>query len=39
LNDNDLKPWQQKMWCIANIDGEYIARMEDLLDLLISVEK
>ncbi|QND69290.1 IS630 family transposase (plasmid) [Mesorhizobium loti] len=33
LNDNDLKPWQQKMWCIANIDGEYIARMEDLLDL------
>ena len=33
LNDNDLKPWQQKMWCIATIDGEYIARMEDLLDL------
>ena len=33
LNDNDLKPWQQKMWCIANIDGEYIARMEDILDL------
>jgi hypothetical protein len=21
------------MWCIAKIDGEYIARMEDLLDL------
>jgi transposase len=33
LDDNDLKPWQQKMWCIAKIDGEYIARMEDLLDL------
>ena len=33
LDDNDLKPWQRKMWCIANIDGEYIARMEDLLDL------
>lgn len=33
LHDNDLKPWQQKMWCIAHIDGEYIARMEDLLDL------
>lgn len=31
LDDNDLKPWQKKMWCIANIDGEYIARMEDLL--------
>jgi hypothetical protein len=33
LDDNDLKPWQKKMWCIANIDGEYIARMENLLDL------
>ena len=33
LDDNDLKPWQKKMWCIANIHGEYIARMEDLLDL------
>ena len=33
LDENDLKPWQKKMWCIANIDGEYIARMEDLLDL------
>ena len=33
LDDNDLKPWQKKMWCIANIDGEYIARMEDILDL------
>jgi transposase len=33
LDDNDLKPWQKKMWCIAKIDGEYIAPMEDLLDL------
>jgi transposase len=33
LGDNDLKPWQKKMWCIAKIDGDYIARMEDLLDL------
>ena len=33
LDDNDLKPWQKKMWCIAKIDGDYIARMEDLLDL------
>ena len=32
LDNNDLKPWQQKMWCIAKIDGEYIAHMEDLLD-------
>ncbi|MDR3439520.1 IS630 family transposase, partial [Telmatospirillum sp.] len=33
LDDNDLKPWQKKMWCIAKIDGDYIARMEDLPDL------
>jgi transposase len=33
LDDNDLKPWQKKMWCIAKIDGDYIARMENLLDL------
>jgi hypothetical protein len=33
LEDNDLKPWQKNMWRIAKIDGEYIARMEDLLDL------
>ena len=33
LDENDLKPSQKKMWCIAKIDGEYIARMEDLLDL------
>jgi transposase len=33
LDDNDLKPWQKKMWCIANVDGEYIARLEDVLDL------
>jgi transposase len=26
LDDNDLKPWQRKMWCIVKIDGEYIAR-------------
>ncbi|WFT90895.1 helix-turn-helix domain-containing protein (plasmid) [Rhizobium leguminosarum] len=22
LDDDDLKPWQRKMWCIAKIDGE-----------------
>jgi transposase len=33
LDDNDLKPWQKKMWCIAKIDADYIACMEDLLDL------
>ena len=33
LAENDLKPWQQKMWCIPKVDAEYVARMEDVLDL------
>jgi transposase len=33
LSENDLKPWQRKMWCVPKIDGEYVARMEDVLDL------
>ena len=33
LEENDLKPWQQKMWCVPKIDAEYVARMEDVLDL------
>jgi len=33
LAENDLKPWQKKMWCIPNLDAQYVARMEDVLDL------
>ena len=33
LAENALKPWRQKMWCVPKIDGEYVARMEDVLDL------
>jgi transposase len=33
LAETDLKPWQQKMWCVPKIDAEYVARMEDVLDL------
>src|SRR4051794_37321390 len=33
LADNDLKPWRKDMWCVPKIDGEYVARMEDVLDL------
>ena len=33
LSENKLKPWQKKMWCIPAIDAEYVARMEDVLDL------
>jgi len=33
LAENGLKPWRQDMWCIPRIDGEYVACMEDVLDL------
>jgi transposase len=33
LNENDLKPWQKDMWCIPTVDADYVARMEDVLDL------
>jgi transposase len=33
LAEMELKPSQEKMWCIPNINGEYVARMEDVLDL------
>jgi transposase len=33
LAENKLKPWQQKMWCVPKVDYEYVARMEDVLDL------
>src|ERR1041385_8192254 len=33
LAENGLKPWRRDMWCIPKIDGEYVARMEDVLDL------
>jgi transposase len=33
LANNDLKPWQHKMWCVPSVDAEYVARMEDILDL------
>ncbi len=33
LSEMDLKPWQKKMWCIPKVDGEFAARMEDVLGL------
>jgi transposase len=33
LAENALKPWRKDMWCIAQVDGTYVARMEDVLDL------
>lgn len=33
LHDKQLKPWQHKMWCIAKVDGDFVARMEDVVEL------
>ncbi len=33
LAENELKPWRRDMWCIPQVDGNYVARMEDVLDL------
>lgn len=31
LKSHNIKPWQQKMWCVPRLDEEYIERMEDVL--------
>jgi transposase len=33
LAENDLKPWRKDMWCVPHLDAEYVARMEDVLDI------
>jgi len=33
LGESKLKPWRHKMWCVPEINGEYVARMEHVLDL------
>lgn len=33
LAENELKPWLRKMWCIPKVDSEFVARMEDVLEL------
>lgn len=33
LAEKKIKPLQEKMWCIPNVDAESVARMEDVLDL------
>jgi hypothetical protein len=32
LLNHDLKPWREKMWVVADLDDEYIAKMEDVLE-------
>lgn len=31
--DRGLKPWREKMWCVPELTPEYVARMEDVLEL------
>ena len=33
LAENELKPWRKDMWCIPHVDADFVARMEDVLDL------
>jgi transposase len=33
LDELQLKPWQEKMWCIPKVDAEFVTRMEDVLAL------
>ena len=38
LKEKELKPWQKKMWCIPKFDAEYIAQMEEVLELYAEPE-
>src|SRR6201995_3400868 len=33
LAENGVKPWRRGMGCIPEVEGTYVARMEDVLDL------
>lgn len=33
LNEHELKPWREKMWCVPELNDEYIDRMEDVLQV------
>lgn len=35
LAEMDLKPWQEKMWCIPRVDREFLIRMEDVISLYV----
>jgi transposase len=39
LAENHLKPWQEKMWCVPQIDAAYVARMEDVLELYTTLPR
>lgn len=33
LQEHDLKPWQQKSWCVPELDEDFIWHMEDVLSI------
>ncbi|MCL2172786.1 MAG: helix-turn-helix domain-containing protein, partial [Candidatus Bathyarchaeota archaeon] len=33
MKKNEIKPWQVKEWCIPKANAEYVAKMEDILDV------
>jgi len=33
LEEKEIKPWQNKVWCIGELDAKFVARMEHILDL------
>ena len=33
LHCHEVKPWREKMWCVPDLNDEYITRMEDVLDV------
>ncbi len=33
LHCHEVKPWREKMWCVPDLNDEYITRMESVLDL------
>jgi transposase len=33
LKHNELKPWQKKMWCIGELNSDFIAQMEEVLEI------
>jgi hypothetical protein len=33
MEKNELKPWQHEHWCLPSEGGEFVAAMEDVLDL------
>jgi len=33
LDEVTIKPWKEKMWCVPTLNAEYVARMENILEL------